>query len=575
MIKKIVHRVLPNTNQLPTNIDPLLARLYLARGINDETELEKNLAKLSDYRLLKGIDDAVELLHQALVSNKKIVIIGDFDVDGATSTALIVLALTKMGAKQVDYLIPDRFEQGYGLSKEVVLQAAAKGAELIITVDTGISSFEGTELAHQKGMSVIITDHHLPGETVPLADAIINPNNHDCPFPSKHLAGVGVAFYLMIALRVYLRQMDWFKQQGIIEYNLAELLDLVALGTVADVVQLDQNNRILVHQGLNRIRSGCCCVGIQALLAIANKPAEKLTATDLGFQLAPRLNAAGRLESMSLGVELLLCNEMVSAKNLAMKLDQLNRDRKKIEQTMQQEAMQLFAKMETGFDDLPNSILLYNDEWHQGVIGILASRIKDRFYRPVIAFASVGEGILKGSARSIADIHIRDVLERLNCLYPDIMLSFGGHAMAAGVTLYKENFVRFSEKFNQLIEQVININQLNDILLTDGELNLNQLTLATAELLQYAGPWGQGFPEPVFDGKFKVLKQQLVVEKHLKIVLEPLNGGYLLEGIVFNIDRSCWPDNSIKQVQIAYRLAINEFRGNRQLQLMVEQICPL
>lgn len=562
-------------SHLPERLSPLLRRLYAQRGITDEQQLETSVKGLSDYKHLNGIDQAVKLLVHALQNNHHIVVVGDFDADGATSTALTVLSLRALGAPSVDYLVPDRFEDGYGLSPEVVEQAKAKDAELIITVDNGISSHAGVDTAHEHGIKVLITDHHLPGETLPDAEAIINPNLKDCGFPSKALAGVGVAFYLMLALRSALRLSDWFKEKSIPEPNLAEYLDLVALGTVADVVPLDSNNRILVYQGLNRIRSGRCRTGIRALLEIANRTASQLTASDLGFALGPRLNAAGRLDNMSVGVELLLCDDMAKARLLAHDLDSLNQTRKEIEQGMQVEALALCEKVTAKNYDLPYGLAIYHPEWHQGVIGILASRLKDRFHRPVIAFAPAGDGILKGSGRSIHGLHMRDALERLDSLHPELILRFGGHAMAAGLSLHESKLTEFKSHFETLVRELLSPEELNGVIWSDGELSAAQLTLDIAELLRDAGPWGQSFPEPLFDGTFKILQQRIVGERHLKLLLEPAAGGPMIDGIAFNIDRSQWPDASIKQAQVAYKLDINEFRGNRSVQMLIQHLWPI
>lgn len=564
-----------DASHLPEHLSPLLRRLYALRGVTSEQQLEKGVKGLSDYKQLSGIDQAVQLLESALRSNRRIVVVGDFDADGATSTALTVLSLRSLGAQSIDYLVPDRFEDGYGLSPEVVEQARTKGAELIITVDNGISSHAGVEAAHGHGITVLITDHHLPGETLPDADAIVNPNLKECGFPSKALAGVGVAFYLMLALRTALRRSNWFSEQNIAEPNLAEYLDLVALGTVADVVPLDSNNRILVYQGLNRIRSGRCRTGIRALLEIANRTASQLTASDLGFALGPRLNAAGRLDNMSVGVELLLCDDMAKARQLAYDLDSLNQTRKEIEQGMQSEALALCENVAAKSDELPYGLAIYHPEWHQGVIGILASRLKDRFHRPVIAFAPAGEGVLKGSGRSISGLHMRDALERLDSLYPELILRFGGHAMAAGLSLHEDRLNEFQQRFEELVREWLSPEELNGVIWSDGELSSSQLTLDIAELLRDAGPWGQAFPEPTFDGMFKILQQRIVGERHLKLLVEPVSGGPMLDGIAFNIDRGQWPDPSIKQAQIAYKLDINEFRGNRSVQMLIQHLWPL
>ncbi|CAI2465750.1 MULTISPECIES: single-stranded-DNA-specific exonuclease RecJ [Serratia] len=559
---------------LPASLPPLLRRLYALRGVQAEQELERGVKGMLPWQQLDGIDDAVGLLQQALADGRRIMVVGDFDADGATSTALTVLALRSMGGAAVDYLVPNRFEDGYGLSPEVVEQAAARGAELIVTVDNGISSHAGVDVAHAKGMQVLVTDHHLPGETLPAAEAIVNPNLRGCAFPSKSLAGVGVAFYLMLALRARLRDSGWFEQRALAMPNLAELLDLVALGTVADVVPLDANNRILVYQGLNRIRAGKCRPGIRALLEVANRDARQLAANDLGFALGPRLNAAGRLDDMSIGVALLLSDDIAQARMLANDLDALNQTRREIEQGMQVEALQLCDQLERTSTELPYGLAMYHPEWHQGVVGILASRIKERFHRPVIAFAPAGDGILKGSGRSVPGLHMRDALERLDMLNPGLMMKFGGHAMAAGLSLEEAKFDEFRQRFGELVGEWLDPTMLEGVIWSDGELAMQELSLTTAELLREGGPWGQAFPEPTFDGKFRILQQRLVGEKHLKLMVEPLGGGPLLDGIAFNVDTTLWPDSSVREVELAYKLDVNEFRGNRNVQLLIQHLWP-
>ena len=561
-------------DQLPADLPPLLKRLYLQRGVRSAAELERGAKHLLPFTSLSGLDAAVELLHQALLDGRRIMVVGDFDADGATSTALTVLALRSMGGHNVQYLVPNRFDDGYGLSPEVVEQARARGAQLILTVDNGISSHSGVACAHQHGIPVLVTDHHLPGETLPDAEAIVNPNLRDCAFPSRALAGVGVAFYLMMALRAHLRKLGWFGATRA-EPNLAELLDLVALGTVADVVPLDVNNRILVWQGLSRIRAGKCRPGIRALLEIANRDARQLVASDLGFALGPRLNAAGRLDDMSVGVALLLTDDITQARMLANELDALNQTRKEIEQGMQSEALALCQTLERQQTELPLGLAFYHPEWHQGVVGILASRLKERFYRPVIAFAPAGDGTLKGSGRSIPGLHLRDALERLDTLYPGMMLKFGGHAMAAGLSLEEAQFEAFRQRFADLLGEWLSEESLQSVIWSDGALQPGEFSLQTAELLREAGPWGQAFPEPAFDGKFKLLQQRLVGERHLKVMLEPLGGGPLIDGIAFNVDTTLWPDNSVRQVELAFKLDINEYRGNRSVQLIIDHLWPL
>ncbi|WP_241569954.1 single-stranded-DNA-specific exonuclease RecJ [Rosenbergiella collisarenosi] len=555
---------------LAGDLPPLLQQLYLQRGITDAAQLERGANHLLPPNGLTGIDQAVQLLHQAMRDNLHIMVIGDFDADGATSTALSVLALKEFGAQHVSYLVPNRFEQGYGLSPEVVDLAHARHAQLIFTVDNGISSVSGVAHATQLGIPVIITDHHLPGEILPAAAATVNPNLLDATFPSKNLAGVGVAFYVMLALRAYLREQGWFS--GTLP-NLGAYLDLVALGTVADVVPLDANNRILVWQGLQRIRAGKCRPGIRALLEVSQRQASRLAASDLGFALGPRLNAAGRLDDMSHGVELLLTDNEAQARMLAVELDALNQTRKEIEQGMQQEALVICEQLEQQ-QHLPSGLAFYHPQWHQGVVGIVASRLKERFHRPVIAFAPAGDGTLKGSGRSIAGLHLRDVLERLDSQNPGLILKFGGHAMAAGLSLAEEQFPRFRDCFAQLVTDWLNQDALQGVVWSDGELGAQHLNVETAEMLRNAGPWGQTFPEPLFDGEFKLLQQRLVGQKHLKLLLEPVNGGPLIDGIAFNVDLRQWPDPSLQRATLAYKLDVNEYRGQRSAQLLVEYLWP-
>ncbi|MBJ9253388.1 single-stranded-DNA-specific exonuclease RecJ [Citrobacter koseri] len=567
-------RAADETAELPADLPPLLRRLYASRGVRSAQELERSVKGMLPWQQLSGVEKAVEILYNAFREGTRIVVVGDFDADGATSTALSVLGMRSLGCNNISYLVPNRFEDGYGLSPEVVDQAHARGAQLIVTVDNGISSHTGVEHARALGIPVVVTDHHLPGDTLPDAEAIINPNLRDCDFPSKSLAGVGVAFYLMLALRTFLRDKGWFDERGITPPNLAELLDLVALGTVADVVPLDANNRILTWQGLSRIRAGKCRPGIKALLEVSNRDPQKLAASDLGFALGPRLNAAGRLDDMSVGVALLLCDNIGEARVLANELDALNQTRKEIEQGMQAEALTLCEKLERSRETLPGGLAMYHPEWHQGVVGILASRIKERFHRPVIAFAPAGDGTLKGSGRSIQGLHMRDALERLDTLYPGMMLKFGGHAMAAGLSLEEAQFEHFQQRFGELVTEWLDPSLLQGEVVSDGPLSVAEMTMEVAQLLRDAGPWGQMFPEPLFDGRFRLLQQRLVGERHLKVMVEPVGGGPLLDGIAFNVDTACWPDNGVREVQLAYKLDINEFRGNRSLQLIIDHLWP-
>ncbi|EAB2010005.1 single-stranded-DNA-specific exonuclease RecJ [Salmonella enterica] len=573
--RQLRRREADETAELPADLPPLLRRLYASRGVRSARELERSVKGMLPWQQLSGIDNAVEILYNAFREGIRIIVVGDFDADGATSTALSVLGMRALGCDNISYLVPNRFEDGYGLSPEVVDQAKARGAQLIVTVDNGISSHAGVAHAKTLGIPVIVTDHHLPGDTLPDADAIINPNLRDCEFPSKSLAGVGVAFYLMLALRTFLRDKGWFDERGITPPNLAELLDLVALGTVADVVPLDANNRILTWQGLSRIRAGKCRPGIKALLEISNRDPQQLAASDLGFALGPRLNAAGRLDDMSVGVALLLCDNLGEARVLASELDALNQTRKEIEQGMQVEALILCEKLERSSETLPGGLAMYHPEWHQGVVGILASRIKERFHRPVIAFAPAGDGTLKGSGRSIQGLHMRDALERLDTLYPDLMIKFGGHAMAAGLSLEEHKFEQFQQRFGELVTEWLDPALLQGEVISDGPLSAAEMSMEVAQLLRDAGPWGQMFPEPLFDGRFRLLQQRLVGERHLKVMVEPVGGGPLLDGIAFNIDTTCWPDNGVREVELAYKLDINEFRGNRSLQIIIDDIWPL
>lgn len=551
---------------------PLLQRIYASRGIASELELERGAKGLLSYDKLHGIEPAVQLLVAALAENRRIIIVGDFDADGATSSALSVLALRMLGCSNVDYLIPNRVEDGYGLSPEVVDQAEVRGAEVIMTVDNGVSSIAGVAAAKAKGMQILVTDHHLQGRELPIADAIVNPNLDVCTFPSKALCGVGVAFYLMLALRAELRSINWFEQKSIPVPNLAELLDLVALGTVADVVALDGNNRILVHQGLQRIRAGKCRPGIQALIEVANRDPARLVTSDLGFALGPRINAAGRLDDMSFGVELLLCNHIQAARRMASELDGLNQTRKEIEHGMKEEALAICERISFNQQDMPYGLALFQRDWHQGVIGILASRIKDLYHRPVIAFADAGEGEIKGSCRSIPGLHMRDVLDLIDTRNPGMILKFGGHAMAAGLTIPEDQLSGFSKAFDEIVRSQLDEDALKGVFLTDGELAANDLNIETAEVLRNGGPWGQQFPEPSFDGTFRLLHQKLVGSKHLKMMVEPINGGSVIDAIAFNVDLKSWPDASVQQVDLVYRLDVNEFRGNRSVQLMIEHL---
>ncbi len=552
---------------------PVLQRLYASRGVSQAAELDRSAASLLPFTALKDIDKAVALLRHALQQQQQLVIVGDFDADGATSTAVLLTGLKALGFKRVEYLVPNRFEYGYGLTPEMAELAVAQGAELIITVDNGISAIDGIALAKRAGVKVLVTDHHLAGSELPAADAIVNPNQPGCSFPSKALAGVGVAFYVLLALRAALREQGYFNAAQA-EPNLAELLDLVALGTVADVVPLDANNRILVHQGLMRIRSGKCRPGIQALIDVANRSAQKLTASDFGFALAPRLNAAGRLDDMSLGISCLLAPDLGLARQYAAELDSLNVERRAIEQSMQTEAQAFLSQLSFDGNELPECLCLYRHDWHQGVIGILAGRIKEQFHRPTIVFAQGDEGELKGSARSINGLHIRDLLEEISTQYPGLIKKFGGHAMAAGLTISAERLDTFKLALNLTAKKHLTPEQLTAVIYTDGELPPECFDLGFSTLLQNAGPWGQAFPEPVFDGEFSLINQKMLADRHLKMMLQLPNGN-LVDAIWFNADNKAWPNVNVQKVQLAYQLDINEYRDKQSLQLIVRHMQAL
>lgn len=568
---RIESRPVPASLPALGDLPPLLTRLYAARGVSSAAELDKRLQSLLPFSLFKGMPEAVQVLVEALRERQSILIVGDFDCDGATASSVAVLALRALGAEQVDYLVPNRFEYGYGLTPEIVEVALARSPQVLVTVDNGISSIEGVAAAKAAGLKVVVTDHHLPAEQLPAADAIVNPSQPGCGFPSKAIAGVGVIFYVMLALRAALREQGWFIPERP-EPNLGELLDLVALGTVADVVPLDANNRILVHQGLARIRSGRCRPGIRALLDVAGRPPQRLVSTDLGFIVGPRLNAAGRLDDMSLGIECLLTDNADLALDIARELDGLNRDRKTIERDMQQQALATLASMTVEEDDLPFGLCLFDAEWHQGVIGILASRLKDRYHRPVIAFADAGNGELKGSARSVPGLHVRDALDAVAARQPGLISKFGGHAMAAGLSLPSAHFDVFRQAFDAEVRRQLSAEDLTGRLLSDGELAQSEFNLELAGQLREAGPWGQHFPEPGFHGEFHLIQQRLVGERHLKMVLQVPGSADVLDAIAFNIDPRVWPNPTIQRVLLAYTLDINEFRGRQSLQLMVKHL---
>ncbi len=574
---KIIERRQPDSHASKThfpNYHPVLARVFSARRIVDESELDYSLRRLLPPQF-HGIEQAVDLLVQCLQQQLKVLIVGDFDVDGATSTALAVRCLKSFGFAQVEYLVPNRFEYGYGLTPEIVAVAAQRQPHTIVTVDNGISSVEGVIAAQRLGIRVLITDHHLPGDQLPPAEAIVNPNQPGCPFLSKAAAGVGVIFYLMTKLRARLRDLDWFCTEKP-EPNLATVLDLVALGTVADVVPLDNNNRILIAQGMQRIAAGLACPGINALLQVGGRSPAQLRVADLGFVVGPRLNAAGRLDDMTLGIRCLLTDDPAEALVLAGELDALNRERRSIEASMLHEATKTVDEMLISSEPtLPNGVCFYQSDWHQGVIGILASRLKDRLHRPVIVFADDDAGSLKGSGRSVTGVHLRDVLDRVAKRNPEILKKFGGHAMAAGLSLGKEHLPKFEDEFSAAVDYFLAGQRLTAVIETDGVLHFDEFNLDLAEQIERAGPWGQNFAAPCFDGEFIVLQQKIVGNKHLKLVLAcPDSPNTPIDAIAFNADLGIWPDLNIDRVIAVYKLSINEFRGQRSLQLLIDYLQP-
>ncbi|MCK8122123.1 MULTISPECIES: single-stranded-DNA-specific exonuclease RecJ [Pseudoalteromonas] len=569
MKKLIIARENVNDSHLPSHLHPVIKQIYATRRVVDAQELDNGVATLHDYKLFKDIDKASALLVDALKAQSHILIVGDFDADGATSTATLMQGLQMFGFQNLDYLIPDRFSLGYGLSPALAEQIVQIKPDLVITVDNGISCIAGIDILKSVGIKVLVTDHHLQGEQLPNADAIVNPNRHECNFPSKSIAGVGVAFYLLIALRSLMREQGYFTQQT--PPNLANLLDIVALGTVADVVALDANNRTLVHQGLARIRSGKTRPGITALIEVANRNAARLSASDFGFSLAPRLNAAGRLDDMSLGIACLLSNDINQARRIASELDSLNHARREIEQGMQAEAQAVLDRLAFTDDNIPDAICLFQDDWHQGVIGILAGRLKEKYHRPTVIFAGGENGEIKGSCRSIEGLHMRDLLEGLNTATPHLINKFGGHAMAAGLSIDEQNFNDFKKAFDAAVSAQLSEESKRCIVFTDGELPNDCFTMEFAQLLKQSGPWGQQFPEPVFEHTFELIQQRIVGEKHLKLVLKH-QSGRLVDAIAFGIDVKEWPDTEARFVKVAYQLDINEFRGKFSLQLIVREL---
>jgi len=553
-----------------SNLHPMIQKILSHRNVNSPEEINYTLGKLLSFKQLMGIDTAVAIIVAAIKNKQKILIVGDFDADGATSTAVCIRAFKLLGHENVSFLVPNRFDFGYGLSPEIVAVACENKPDLLITVDNGISSVQGVQVARDAGINVVVTDHHLAGTELPNANAIVNPNQPGCTFSSKNLAGVGVIFYVMLAVRAGLREFDYFGSQQK-EPNMGQLLDLVALGTVADVVPLDQNNRILVSQGLKRMLTGKACVGIQAILKIAGRDINRIVSSDLGFAIGPRLNAAGRLDDMSLGIECLLTDDTNQAMKIAEKLDELNKSRREIENKMQKQAMQSLMHLEESINQsqLPYGFSLYNTDWHQGVIGILASRIKEKFNRPVIVFADDNKTIIKGSARSIKGLHIRDVLETISTKNPNILIKFGGHAMAAGMSMLKSNFKKFENAFNEEVKNQLDDDALQGVIESDGELQGNDFGLALAEAIRDSGPWGQGFLEPTFDGDFEVVDWRVVGEKHLKMELQSVDADEPISAIAFNASASLLQESD-GFIRAAFRLDVNEFRNKKSAQLIVE-----
>lgn len=538
-----------------TGVSPLLATLYAARGVTNAKELEVTLNHIIPPSQLTNSAEMASLLANAIENKQKILIVGDYDADGATATAVAVKGLLSMGA-QVDFLVPNRFEYGYGLTPEIVALAATMAPDVIVTVDNGIASVDGVAAANKLGIQVLITDHHLPGDTTPAAACIVNPNQSGCDFPSKNLAGVGVMFYVLLALRAELRARGAFAKRQ--EPNLTELLDLVALGTVADLVKLDANNRILVEQGLRRIRAGASCPGVNALLKIAGRDQSKANAQDFGFQVGPRLNAAGRLDDMRLGIQCLLAAGDDEAMRIAQKLHELNAERRSIESSMQDEAL---ASLETIAVGGRYSISLYEPSWHQGVVGILASRIKERYHRPVIAFAEVDDDLLKGSGRSIPGLHLRDALDLVTKQHPELIATFGGHAMAAGLSIKHENFSAFQQAFESVVRKLMPESALEAVIETDGGFDVAEMTLDTAQALA-TKVWGQGFAPPLFSDTFSVINQRIVGEKHLKLLLE--KQGKRFDAIYFG-----QVDDLPSQIEAVYQFQVNSYKNVQSLQLQL------
>ncbi|QHG92637.1 single-stranded-DNA-specific exonuclease RecJ [Coxiella endosymbiont of Amblyomma sculptum] len=574
MNKEIIRRKVLKLNKNLTHLHPVLQRIYLARNISSPEELSRELRSLLSFSLLSGITQATKRLMLALKKQQNTVVIGDFDTDGATSTALMIRALREFGMKNISYLIPNRFTCGYGLTTKIVEIASAKRPNLIVTVDNGISSYPGVVKANQLGIDVLITDHHLPNDPLPPACAIVNPNCKEDAFPSKCLSGVGVSFYLMLALRAELKKNNWFDRCGLHYPNMAKFLDFVALGTIADVVPLDKNNRILVYQGLQRIRAGKAHEGVLALLEVSGRKRERLRTSDLGFSIGPRLNAAGRLEDMSLGVDCLLADNKKTALYIAHRLDNLNQKRRVIASRMQKEAFSFIDRFDTN-QPPPPGVCLYREEWHQGIIGLIASQVRERIHRPTIAFSKIHDNMLQGSARSVSGLHICNILETISIRNPELIKKFGGHAMAAGLSISLDRYTEFQQAFSEEVNRCFGEKNLRPKLITDGTLTSKELTLEFAELIEQAEPWGQGFPEPTFDGYFKLINQKIIRQQHLKLILQISKMEHYLEGFVFHINAKERPDLRCRYVRLVYRLNVNEFRGRKKLQLLVDYIQPI
>lgn len=546
------------SNLIMAGVPNLMARLLAARGVNAPVTLENSLAQLLPPSSLLNNQKMAALLADAIEAKQKILIVGDYDADGATATAVAMRGLRAFGA-EVDFLVPNRFEYGYGLTPEIVALAAKRMPDIILTVDNGIASVDGVAKANALGIKVLITDHHLPGNVMPDAACMINPNQHGCTFASKNLAGVGVMFYALLALRAEFRARGVYEKNS--EPNLSSLLDLVALGTVADLVKLDANNRILVEQGLRRIRAGACCEGIRALLSVSGRLHENATAQDLGFYVGPRLNAAGRLDDMTLGIQCLLAENASEAAKMAHDLHMFNQQRRSIETDMQDDAMLFLEAMSV---EQKFSLSLFQENWHQGVIGILASRIKEKFHRPVIAFADAGDGILKGSGRSIAGLHLRDALDLLSKHQPNLILKFGGHAMAAGLSIEKRHFDFFNRAFEEVVRSLITESDLESVIEVDGALSVDEMTLDCAKQLERQ-VWGQGFSAPLFFDEFEVLDYRILADKHLKLILQKANKSW--DAVMFNHIEA--PPSVVKMV---YQLQANRFNGAEKVQLNVRHI---